>query len=92
VPVIPGQPTFPVTFARSGLSVDWAPAHGSLLELAEACDVRTRWACRTGVCHTCITPVVSGEVEYVVPPLETPPPDEALVCCSRPATALVLDL
>jgi ferredoxin-NADP reductase/MOSC domain-containing protein YiiM len=92
VPVTPGEPTFPVTFARSGLSVEWAPPHGSLLELAEACDVRTRWACRTGVCHTCITPVVSGEVEYVVPPLETPPPDEALVCCSRPATALVLDL
>lgn len=22
------------------------------LELAEACDVRTRWSCQTGDCHT----------------------------------------
>ena len=92
VPVAPGQPTFQVTFARSGLSVDWAPGHGSLLELAEACDVPTRWACRTGVCHTCVTPVVSGEVDYVVAPLEMPRPDEALICCSRPGTDLVLEL
>jgi ferredoxin len=92
VPVAPDQPTFQVTFARSGLSVDWAPGHGSLLELAEACDVPTRWACRTGVCHTCVTPVVSGEVDYVVAPLEMPRPDEALICCSRPGTDLVLEL
>ena len=37
---------------------------GSLLELAEACDVPTRWSCRTGVCHTCITPLLSGDVTY----------------------------
>ena len=40
-----------VSFARSGLSVHWGPAFQSLLELAEACDIPTRWACRTGVCH-----------------------------------------
>ena len=36
----------------------------SLLELAEACDVPVRWSCRTGVCHTCATGLVSGEVQY----------------------------
>lgn len=42
-----------VSFSRSGLSVSWDPAFQSLLELAEACHVPVRWACRTGVCHTC---------------------------------------
>ena len=32
----------------------------SVLELAEACDVPTQWSCRTGVCHTCVTAVLSG--------------------------------
>ena len=44
-----------VSFARSSLTVRWAPAFQSLLELAEACDVPVRWSCRTGVCHSCET-------------------------------------
>ena len=42
-------------FARSGLTVRWDPGYPSLLELAEACDIPVRWACRNGVCHTCET-------------------------------------
>jgi hypothetical protein len=30
--------------------------HESLLDLAEACSVPTRWSCRTGVCHNRETP------------------------------------
>jgi ferredoxin-NADP reductase len=37
-----------LSFARSGLNVRWEPRFGSLLELAEACDVPVRWSCRTG--------------------------------------------
>ncbi|MFJ9539145.1 MOSC domain-containing protein [Streptomyces sp. NPDC101225] len=54
----PHQPPGPtgtgplVTFARSGITTPWSPAHASLLDLAEACDIPTRWSCRTGVCHT----------------------------------------
>ena len=44
-----------VQFARSGISAPWRPAYASLLEFAEACDVPTRWSCRTGVCHNCET-------------------------------------
>ena len=43
---------------------DGTPANASLLELAEACDVPVRWACRTGVCHTCETALMSGTVAY----------------------------
>jgi ferredoxin-NADP reductase/MOSC domain-containing protein YiiM len=82
----------PVTFARSGLTVPWSPARKSLLELAEACDVPTRWSCRSGVCHTCVTPVVSGRLHHDPAPLEDPPAGEALICCARPDTEVVLDL
>jgi ferredoxin-NADP reductase/MOSC domain-containing protein YiiM len=81
-----------ITFARSGLSTRWPEGSGTLLELAEACDVPTRWSCRTGVCHNCSTPVLAGDVDYAPDPLEMPPPGEALLCCSRPRADVVLDL
>ncbi|MEU4928727.1 MOSC and FAD-binding oxidoreductase domain-containing protein [Streptomyces yokosukanensis] len=81
-----------ITFARSGITTPWSPAHGSLLELAEACDIPTRWSCRTGVCHTCATHLVSGGITYTTPPLEPPEAGTVLVCCSAPATEVVLDL
>jgi ferredoxin-NADP reductase len=81
-----------VTFARSGLSVRSSPAYRSLLELAEACAVPTRFSCRNGVCHTCVTPVVSGSVTYRPEPLEEPAPGDVLVCCSQADGDLVLDL
>ncbi|WP_439660855.1 MOSC domain-containing protein [Lentzea sp. HUAS TT2] len=80
-----------ITFARSGLTVAWRDDE-SLLDLAEACDVPTRWSCRTGVCHTCVTPVLSGTVINRPDPLEPPAPGSALICCARPETDLVLDL
>jgi ferredoxin-NADP reductase len=94
----PHQPPGPpgvgpaVTFARSGLSVRWSDDYPSVLELAEACDVPTQWSCRSGVCHTCVTAVLSGHTAYTIPPLEPPGPDEVLICSSRPSSDLVLDL
>ncbi|MFD8417955.1 MOSC domain-containing protein [Streptomyces sp. NPDC059668] len=81
-----------VTFARSGITTAWSADRASLLELAEACDVPTRWSCRTGVCHTCVTPVVSGDAAYTTQPLEPPAAGTVLICCSRPAGEIVLDL
>lgn len=96
--VRPHQPAGPpgsgplVTFARSGITTAWSPDHASLLGLAEACDIPTRWSCRTGVCHTCVTPLVSGDITYTTEPLEPPEAATVLVCCSRPANEVVLDL
>jgi ferredoxin len=81
-----------VTFARSGISTRFPASAGNVLELAESCDVPARWSCRTGVCHTCVTPVVSGELTYSPDPLEPPPGGQALICCARPRTELVLDM
>ena len=81
-----------VTFARSGLVVPFSPGRRSVLELADACDVPTRWSCRTGVCHTCVTPLLSGSVSYAPDPLEPPADGEVLICCARPSADIVLDM
>jgi ferredoxin len=81
-----------VAFARSGLTVSWAPRYQSLLELAEACDVPARWACRTGVCHTCETGLISGAVSYQPEPIEPAAYGNVLLCCSRPAEDVTLDM
>jgi ferredoxin-NADP reductase/MOSC domain-containing protein YiiM/ferredoxin len=81
-----------VEFARSNLAIPWNSDYGSLLELAEACDVPVRWSCRTGVCHTCETTLIAGDVEYSPDPVEPPAQGSALICCSQPRADVVLDL
>ena len=93
-PGAPGPPgTGPqVTFARSGITTAFGDAWRSVLDLADACDVPTRWSCRTGVCHTCVTPLLSGDISYAPDPLELPADGQILICCARPSTDLVLDM
>jgi ferredoxin-NADP reductase/MOSC domain-containing protein YiiM/ferredoxin len=82
-----------VSFARSGIAAHWNPsAYQSLLELAEACDVPVRWACRTGVCHNCESGLISGNVAYEPQPLDPPATGNLLICCSRPVGDIVVDL
>jgi len=81
-----------IAFARSSLTVPWDQRYASLLELAEACDVPVRWSCRTGVCHTCETALLSGTVGYTPDPVEEPAGGSVLICCSQPRGDLVLDL
>jgi len=82
----------PVSFARSGITAAWDPKFGSLLELAEACDVPVRWSCRIGVCHTCMTGLIDGSIIYNPEPLERPAPGNVLVCRSQPNAGVTLDL
>jgi ferredoxin-NADP reductase/MOSC domain-containing protein YiiM/ferredoxin len=81
-----------IEFARSNLAIPWSSEYGSVLELAEACDVPVRWACRTGVCHTCETTLIAGDVGYSPDPVEPPADGSALICCSQPRDDVVLDL
>jgi ferredoxin-NADP reductase/MOSC domain-containing protein YiiM len=81
-----------VEFARSNLAIPWSGDYTSLLELAEACDVPVRWSCRTGVCHTCETTLIAGELDYSPDPVEPPADGSALICCSQPRDDVVLDL
>ena len=94
----PHQPDGPpgtgplVTFARTGIGARFPDTVRSVLELADACDVPSRWSCRTGVCHTCVTTLLSGKVTYSPDPLEPPGDGEVLICCSHPDTDIVLDM
>ncbi len=82
-----------VFFARSGIAAHWkASAYQSILELAEACDVAVRWSCRTGVCHSCESGLVSGAVAYAPEPLDKPADGNLLICCSQPVRDVVVDL
>jgi hypothetical protein len=81
-----------IEFARSDLAIPWSGDYASVLELAEACDVPVRWSCRTGVCHTCETTLISGQVDYSPDPVEDPADGSALICCAQPQGDLVLDL
>jgi ferredoxin len=81
-----------VAFTTSGVTVRWDPAFGSLLELAETCDVPVAWSCRTGVCHTCECGLVDGEVAYLTDPLEPQEHGRALICCSHPISDVALEL
>jgi MOSC domain-containing protein YiiM/ferredoxin-NADP reductase/ferredoxin len=95
---LPHEPAGPrgtgpmVSFGRSGLHVPWSAQFLSLLEFAEACDVPTRWACRAGVCHTCESGLISGDVSYDPVPLQPAANGNVLVCCSVPKGDVVLDL
>ena len=81
-----------VSFTRSGLSVPWDSRFPTLLEFAEACDVPVRWSCRVGVCHTCESGLIDGEVHYAPEPLDRPAEGNVLICCSAPRGAIELDL
>jgi ferredoxin-NADP reductase/MOSC domain-containing protein YiiM len=81
-----------VSFARSGLNVRWGSSFQSLLELAEACDVPVRFACRTGVCHVCETGLVAGTIAYRPDPVDAPADGNMLICCAQPSSDVVIDL
>jgi ferredoxin-NADP reductase/MOSC domain-containing protein YiiM len=92
LPVGPPGPGPQVQFARSGITAPFGPPATTLLEFGEECDVPVQWACRTGVCHSCETALISGTVDYTLEPLEPPAPGNILLCCSRPAEPVVVDL
>jgi ferredoxin-NADP reductase/ferredoxin len=81
-----------IAFTRSALTIPWDDRFGSLLELAEACDVPADWSCRTGVCHRCESGLVDGEADYEPQPLDLPAPGQVLLCCARPRGPVTIDL
>jgi len=72
--------------------VPWRDDVANLLELAEACDVPTRWSCRTGICHSCEAGLLGGAVSYDPQPVDPPADGNVLVCCAVPSDDVVVDL
>ena len=83
--------TLTVAFRKSGRTVAWA-ATDSLLTFAEDNGVEAPSSCGAGVCGTCATALLAGEVSYVEDPLYMPDPGIVLLCCTTPKTSVILDL
>jgi N-acetylglutamate synthase-like GNAT family acetyltransferase/ferredoxin len=81
-----------VRFDRSGLEAVWDSGCDSLLFFAEKNDIETASLCGSGVCGTCISALKQGTVSYHVRPEVDPGDGCILLCISRPAANLVLDL
>lgn len=81
-----------ITFARSGVTTNWSSGYASILDLAEACDVPTRFSCRSGVCHLCVTEIIAGTTTYIQQPLDPPEQGSLLICSAAPESDVVLDL
>jgi ferredoxin len=84
--------TVNVVFERSGTTLPWDPEAESILELAEDHGLLPDHRCRAGICHTCKCRLIAGEVVYPIEPAEHPEPGYALICCSRPAGDIAIDL
>ncbi|GAA1022562.1 hypothetical protein Aple_096960 [Acrocarpospora pleiomorpha] len=81
--------TGPFTVLAKGRSLTWTPADGTLLDLVEGAGITTPSGCRAGACGTCLQPV-TGTIEYLLDPVDPPPPGFALLCCTVPASNLIV--
>ena len=81
-----------VTFRKSGRSAPWVDGAESLLSFAESHGLAPEFSCRAGVCGTCKTGLVEGEVSYFEDPLDDPGAGQVLICCARPKGNVVLDI
>ena len=82
-----------VIFSKSQSNTIWQPDENfSLLELAEEAGLAPTFGCRSGTCGLCSTPLTEGDVSYSRKPSIEVPEGEVLLCCTRPAGYIELDL
>lgn len=89
-----GAPTtYSVEFVRSGRTVTCA-ADGTLLDAAYAAGLRPPASCTQGMCGTCKTTMLSGEVDMQhnggIRPREIAQ-NKILICCSKPLDDVRID-
>ena len=83
-----------VEFRQSNKTVEWDDAFGSILELAEENGIEIESECEQGVCGTCKTKLISGEVEMETEDgLDDTDLEEnmILLCVSVPKTDLAIE-
>ncbi|MCS5720692.1 MOSC domain-containing protein [Herbiconiux sp. CPCC 203407] len=90
-PRVPPRPgPFTVDPGDGGAPIEWRPAAGALLDVAEAAGRGWPSACRSGACGTCEGALRSGTIAYLVDPVITPPDGRILTCCAVPTSDVVL--
>ncbi len=80
----------PVTFARSGRTVEWRDGD-SLLELAQAHHLAPPSSCQAGTCGTCLTPLLKGTVRYLAAPAFEIDEGYCLLCIGIPDGPVTID-
>ncbi|SON53613.1 3-ketosteroid-9-alpha-hydroxylase reductase subunit [Hartmannibacter diazotrophicus] len=88
-----GVKTFRVEFAKSKKVIE-VPEDAFVLEMARKAGMRLPASCTKGMCGTCKSKLVSGEVEMKhAGGIRQREIDQGmvLICCSRPKTDLVID-
>lgn len=86
------EKAYQIEFSASGITAKWDSEYANLLEFAEDQGVFPDFSCRSGICHTCQYKISKGEVDYNFEPLDPPYPGQALLCCARPRSNLVIDV
>lgn len=86
-------PSYRIEFAKTNRAID-CPADMSILTAARLAGMRLPSSCAKGMCGTCKSKLISGEVEQT--PAGGIRPREiaagfALLCCSRPKSNVVVD-
>ena len=81
-----------IEFRRSGRTAVWDDSAESLLSFAEDQGLAPDFSCRAGVCSTCKSRLIEGEVAYFEEPLDELAAGEVLLCCSKPKGSLVIDI
>lgn len=87
-----GEEVYEIVFSQSGITAQWDPESGNLLNFAEEQGVFPDFSCRAGLCQTCGYALLEGEVDYNFEPLTPPYPGQVLLCCTRPKSNLVIDV
>ncbi|MGE0798429.1 MAG: molybdopterin-dependent oxidoreductase [Lautropia sp.] len=81
---------FQVRFDRSGVTLTWTAADGSLLDLAAAHGLELPSGCRVGQCESCRVELRSGAVAHGGD-LEPDTPETCIACLAVPVSDLVID-
>jgi len=84
---------FTISFSVTGRDVVCAPGN-TVLEAAELAGIKLPFSCREGMCATCKSKLVSGQVDMQhkggIRPKEVAA-GKILLCCSRPLSDLVVE-
>jgi ferredoxin len=82
----------PITFKKSGKTVNWNTAAKNLLEFALANEVPIDAGCWLGNCGTCQRAVVKGEFDYAGRKVDfSCEAGSCLTCCAVPKGAMEID-
>ena len=85
--------TAEIVFAKSGKTLTWRENDDTLLEFAEANNLKPEYSCRAGICGTCACKIREGEVTYQETPTADIDEGSVLICISKPKTPkVVLDI